>query len=169
MKKIFTILITAVSLSLSAQIYSENFGTTAPTATPYPTVSAFTGYQNSSPITYAGTAEIRQSTPSNYTGASGVDNVFFQTTVSNPTLTISGINTSSVNSSNLEMSLGHYKGNTASSNELKIEVADLTVTTPVWTQLNYSRATGSGTSTWMVIIPSGTIPSTESVTKTWLQ
>ena len=109
MKKIFTILITAVSLSLSAQIYSENFGTTAPTTTPYPTVSAFTGYQNSSPITYAGTAEIRQSTPSNYTGASGVDNVFFQTTVSNPTLTISGINTSSVNSSNLEMSLGHYK------------------------------------------------------------
>ena len=163
MKKIFTLLITAVSLSLSAQIYSENFGTTAPTTTPYPTVSAFTGYQNSSPITYAGTAEIRQSTPSNYTGASGVDNVFFQTTVSNPTLTISGINTSSVNSSNLEMSLGHYKGNTASSNELKIEVADLTVTTPVWTQLNYSRATGSGTSTWMVIIPSGTIPSTTNL------
>ena len=163
MKKIFTLLITAVSLSLSAQIYSENFGTTAPTATPYPTVSAFTGYQNSSPITYAGTAEIRQSTASNYTGASGVDNVFFQTTVSNPTLTISGINTSSVNSSNLEMSLGHYKGNTASSNELKIEVADLTVTTPVWTQLNYSRATGIGTSAWMVIIPSGTIPSTTNL------
>jgi hypothetical protein len=61
------------------------------------------------------------------------------------------------------MSLGHYKGNTASSNELKIEVADLTVTTPVWTQLNYSRATGTGTSAWMVIIPSGTIPSTTNL------
>ena len=163
MKKIFTFLFAVIAFVANAQIYSENFGTTAPTGTPYPNVSAFTGYQNSSPITYAGTAEIRQSTPSNYTGASGVDNVFFQTTVSNPTLTISGINTSSVNSSNLEMSLGHYKGNTASSNELKIEVADLTVTTPVWTQLNYSRATGSGTSTWMVIIPSGTIPSTTNL------
>lgn len=163
MKKIFTILVLSVAFFSNAQIYSENFGTTAPTATPYPTVSAFTGYQNSSPITYAGTAEIRQSTASNYTGASGVDNVFFQTTVSNPTLTISGINTSSVNSSNLEMSLGHYKGNNASSNELKIEVADLTVTTPVWTQLNYSRATGTGTSAWMVIIPSGTIPSTTNL------
>lgn len=143
----------------NAQIYSENMGT--PSATTG--VATYTGWQNgaSSGITYSGDADVRTSSASTgYTGASGSGNVYLAAA---KTFTISGINTSSILSSNLEMSLGHYKSSTTVNNELTIEVANLTETTPVWTQLSYTRATGTGTAIWALVVPTGTIPSTTNL------
>lgn len=158
MKKIFTFLFAVMAFVANAQIYSENMG--APTTTTG--VAAYTGWQNpaSSGITYTGNADVRTSSASTgYTGASAGGNVFI-TSVNNQNFTISDINTSSVASADLEMSFGHWKSVTTSSNELKVEVADLNESTPVWNQLTYTRATGSGTANWVLITPSGTIPST---------
>ncbi|WDT68086.1 T9SS type A sorting domain-containing protein [Cloacibacterium sp. TD35] len=166
MKKIFTLLIAVIGFVANAQIYSENIGTIAPSSSPYPTVADYTGYQNgiSSGITYSGDADVRISTASTgYSGASGSANVFFTNSVAGKYFMISGINTSSIAASNLEMSFGHYKSVTGSNNELKVEVSDLTQAIPVWTQLSYTRATGTGTSNWTLITPTGTIPSTSNL------
>lgn len=159
MKKIFTFLFAVITFVANAQIYSENMG--APSTTTG--VATYTGWQNpaSSGITYTGNADVRTSSAStSYTGASGSGNVFI-TNVVGRNLTISGINTSSVASANLEMSLGHWKSQTAANTELAIEVADLTQTTPIWTALTYTRTlTGS---VWELITPTGTIPSTTNL------
>ena len=158
MKKIFTFLFAVIAFVANAQIYSENFGSPSGTTV----MSSYTGWQNgtSTGVTYGGNADIRNSSASTgYTGASAGGNVFI-TSVNGQNFTISNINTSSVASADLEMSFGHWKSATASSNELKVEVADLNESTPVWNQLTYTRATGTGTSNWVLITPSGTIPST---------
>jgi len=158
MKKFFTLLVIVLGLGINAQIYSENIGSPSGTTV----MSSYTGWQNgtSTGVTYGGNADIRTSSASTgYTGASAGGNVYI-TNVINQNFTISNINTSSVASADLEMSFGHWKSATASSNELKVEVADLNESTPVWNQLTYTRATGLGTANWVLITPSGTIPST---------
>lgn len=158
MKKIYALLTLLVTNLVYCQttIYSENFGTPAATTL----LAAYTGYQNSSPIIYSGTADVRTSTPSDYAGASAAGCVFFGafTTASGTpakTLVISGINTTDF--TNLALSFGHQKGTNAGSNELKVEVsADGTN----WTTLSYTRPTGSGTSNWLMINAAGAIPAT---------
>lgn len=161
MKNIYALLTFLVATFAYSQttIYSESFGT--PSATTL--LTAYTGYQNSSPITYSGTADVRTSTPSDYAGASAGGCVFIGavTTASGTpikTLIISGINTS--NYTNLALSFGHQKGTNASSNELKVEVSSNGTD---WTPLTYTRPTGAGTSTWLVVNPTGTIPSTSTL------
>ncbi len=161
MKNIYSLLSFLVTSVLFAQtvIYSENFGN--PSATTL--LTAYTGFQNTSPFTYSGTADVRSTTPSDYTGASGQGCVFlgaFTTASGTPakTLIVSGINTAGYQ--NLTLSFGHQKGTNAGSNELKVEVsADGTN----WSPLTYSRNTGSGTSVWLVVTPTGTIPSTQNL------
>ncbi|KXH83473.1 T9SS type A sorting domain-containing protein [Chryseobacterium kwangjuense] len=162
MKKIHSFLSILLTTFLFSQttIYSENFGT--PTSTTL--LTAYSGYQNTSPVVYSGTADVRTSTPSEgYTGSSGNGCVFLGavTTIStNPakTLIIQGINTT--NYTGIAMTLGHQKGTNASSNELTIEVsADGTS----WTPLTYTRPTGAGTSNWILISPAGTIPATSNL------
>ncbi len=162
MKNIYALLSFLVTSFVFAQttIYSESFGT--PTATTL--LTAYTGYQNSSPISYSGTADVRTSTPSDYAGASASGCVFlgaFTTASGTPakTLIISGINTTGYN--DLALSFGHQKGTNAGSNELKVEVSSDGTN---WTPLTYSRPTGSGTSIWIVVTPTGTIPATSNLT-----
>ncbi len=161
MKNIYALLSFLMTSFVLAQttIYSENFGT--PTATTL--LTAYTGYQNSSPITYSGTADVRTSMPSDYAGASGNGCVFlasFTTASGTPakTLIISGINTSEYR--DLTLSFGHQKGTNAGNNELKVEVSSDGTS---WSPLTYTRPTGSGTSTWLVITPTGAIPATANL------
>lgn len=161
MKKIYALLTLLVTSLVYSQttIYSENFGTPAAATL----LTAYTGYQNAAPITYAGTADVRTSTPSDYSGASGNGCVFlasYTTASGTPakTLIISGINTSGYQ--NLVLSFGHHKGVNTGSNELKVEVSTDGTN---WTPLTYTRATGSGTSIWIMITASGAIPATSNL------
>ncbi|WP_407403856.1 T9SS type A sorting domain-containing protein [Chryseobacterium sp.] len=159
MKNYYKILLLMANISIFAQsnIYSENFGN--PTATT--PITTYTGYQNTSPIVYSGTADLRTSTPSSgYTGSSANGCVFIGATTATPekSLTIEGINTSNYN--NITLSFGHQKGTNASSNELTVEVSNDGTT---WTPLSYTRPTGASTSTWLLITPTGNIPSTPNL------
>ena len=90
MKKIYSLLLLLVASysSFGQTIYSENMGT--PTAT---TAIAANVFQNTAPIVYTGTADVRATAVSSgYTGASGSGNVFFNAATDN--FQIDGINTS---------------------------------------------------------------------------
>ena len=137
----------------TSTIFSENMG--APTAN---TSIAVNTFQNSGTLSFAGTGDVRTSTPSSgYTGASGGGNVFI-TQTANLFFEISGINTTGY--SNLTLSFGHHKNTIAGSNELAVEFsADGSNYSP----LSYSRPTGSGTATWLLVTPTGTIPATANL------
>ena len=137
----------------TSTIFSENMG--APTAN---TSIAANTFQNSGTLSFAGTGDVRITTPSSgYTGASGDGSVFI-TQTANLFFEISGINTTGY--SNLALSFGHHKNTSAGSNELAVEVsADGTTYSP----LSYSRPTGSGTATWLLVTPTGTIPATANL------
>lgn len=157
MKKIYSLfaaVLFTITASAQTTIYTENMGT--PTTTT--AISANT-FQNGSPISYSGTADVRVSSASSgYTGASGGGNIFF-TGTAGTNFIISGINTSSY--SNIQLSFGQLKTTNASSNELTVEVSSDGST---WTPLTYTRATGSGTAnTYIIITPTGTIPSTSTL------
>ncbi|MCZ2278364.1 MAG: T9SS type A sorting domain-containing protein [Bacteroidia bacterium] len=131
-------------------IFSEDVGNPSGNTA----IGSYTGWQNYGAVTYTGTADVRKTTPSvGYTGASGDGNVFF-TSQAGRYFEISGINTSGY--TNLGLSLGHYKSTTAASNELEVEVSDDGVN---YALLSYTRATGAGTANWILITPTGTIPS----------
>jgi hypothetical protein len=157
MKKIYFLFITFMvcSLSFGQIFYSENMGT--PTST---TLISANTFQNTTPIAYSGTADVRGSTVSSvYSGASGGGNVYF-TGVAGTSFLIEGINTSTYNTSELHLSFGHYKSSTAGNNELTVEVStDGTTYTP----LAYSRATGTGTASWTLITITSGIPSTNNL------
>ena len=94
MKKIYSLLLLVVSFTSFGQtIYSENMGTTA---SGNPLITAYTGFQNSSPIVYTGTGDMRTTTASTgaYVGASGSVNVFLSNTTTAETFQIDGLNTS---------------------------------------------------------------------------
>ena len=150
------LLLISISAKVNGQVtfFSEDVGSPSAT-TP---VATYTGWQNSSPIVFSGSADVRITTPSTgYSGASGSGNVFITNTIGIQ-LTISGINTTAY--TGLSLSLGHFKSTTASSNELVIEVSSDGVT---FTPLTYSRPTGTGTAVWTLINPTGSIPSTPNL------
>lgn len=151
--KIKLIIILSFSYLYSlGQAFTENIGTANGTTT----VAANT-FQNTS-FSFTGTSDTRSTgASSGYVGASGGRNIFFTTTVGT-SFQIAGINTSSL--SNLALKLGHYKSTLTSSNELSIEVSSDGIT---YTPLNYTRPTGSGTAIWVLISPTGTIPSTPNL------
>ncbi len=135
-------------------IFSENIGTPAGTTAINANI-----FQNGSPITFSGTADIRISTPSDtYPGASGNGCVFFGGTTPAKTFIIEGINTS--NYSNIILSFGHQKGTNAGNKELTVAVSSDGTN---WIPLSYTRPTGAGTSIWTLITPAGTIPSTNNL------
>lgn len=130
-------------------ILSENMG--SPTGT---TSIASHTFQNPS-LTFSGTADVRTTTASTgYTGASGSGNVFFTNTIGR-TFEISGISTLGYTSITLEF--GQYKSATAANNELVVEVSS---DGSNYDPLSYTRSTGTGTTNWVLVSPTGTIPST---------
>ena len=57
MKKLYILLLTVVSsVSFGQTFYSENMGTTA---AGNPLITAYTGWQNTTPIVYTGTGDVR--------------------------------------------------------------------------------------------------------------
>ena len=157
MKKLYFLILSFMfgTLSFGQIILSENMGT--PTGTTAISANAF---QNSSPIAYSGTADVRISTGSSgYSGASGGGNVYFTGTAGTSFL-IEGINTSSYNTSELRLSFSHHKSANSASNELTVVVSsDGTTFTP----LTYTRPTGSSTSNWTLISINSGIPSTSNL------
>lgn len=156
MKKLyFFILFVFSSIGFSQTFYSENMGN--PTTT---TAIADNTFQNTSPISYSGTADVRNSTASTgYSGATGGGNVFF-TGIAGRFLLIEGINTSTYNTSDIQLSFGHNKNTTASSNELLVEVS---TNGTDFTPLTYTRASGTGTSNWALVTITSGIPSTTNL------
>jgi hypothetical protein len=135
-------------------IFNETVGTCCSTAN---TSIAATVFDNAS-LTFIGDSDTRTSTASTgYTGASAGRNVFITSTVGR-FFEISNINTSDY--IDLTLSLGHYKSTTAGNNELIIETSSDGIT---YSALSYTRATGSGTANWILINPSGVIPSTANL------
>ena len=149
MKKIFLLLLLFTNICLGqTTIFSENMGTGTGTL-----LIASNTFQNTSPITFSGTADVRSTGASvGYTGVSAGRNIFFTTT--NIYFEISGINTLSYN--NIQLSIGHFKSTTASSNELIIQVSTDGIN---YTSLSYTRSTGTGSTGWSLITPTGQIPS----------
>ncbi len=133
--------------------FSENIGLPSGNTI----ISWYAGWENPLPITFLSTSipetEVRNTAASaGYPGASGGGNVFFTNTPGRNFI-ISGIN--SLGYSSISLSLGHYKNTTAGNNELTIEVSTDGST---FLPLTYSRATGTGTTGWILINPTGFIP-----------
>ncbi len=150
MKKIYSLLLLVVSFTSFGQtIYSENMGTPSGQTT-----IAANVFQNTTPIIYSGTADIRNTlVSSGYSGASGGGNVlinavdeFFQ---------IDGINTAAFNTSGLRLSFG-VNTPTAVTNVLLVDVSTDATN---WTPLTY---TPTGTNWTLATITSG-IPSSSTL------
>ena len=149
---LFSAVILAATVNAQTTFFTENMGTATAT-----TEIAANTFQNAAPVTFSGTADVRASSASSgYAGASAGANVMVN--ANNETFLISGVDTSEYE--NITLSLGQRKGASAANNELKIEVSEDGAT---WTLLSYTRPTGSGTANWAVISPTGTIPTTETL------
>ncbi|WP_264520300.1 T9SS type A sorting domain-containing protein [Flavobacterium sp. N1994] len=157
MKKIYSLLLLVVSCASFGQtIYTENMGTpTGTTLIPaYSTGTAPATFQNSSPIAYSGTADVRiTSVSSGYTAASGGGNVLINAIAEY--FQIDGINTSAYTSSGLQLSFG-INTPTAVTNLLTVEVSTNGTT---WTPVTYTP-TGIG---WTLATISSGIPSSTTL------
>ena len=150
MKKIYSLLLLVVSaVTFGQTIYTENIGTTA---AGNPVITAYTGWQNSTPIVYTGTADVRTtSVSSGYSGASGSCNIFINAV--DEFFQIDGINTSAFSPSGLQLSFG-VNTPTAVTNVLTVEVSTDATN---WTPLTYTpTATGWTLATITSGIPSST-------------
>lgn len=160
MKKIYSLLLLLVAgyTSFGQTIYSENMGVpTATTLIPaYVTGTAPATFQNGAPIVYSGTADVRTSLPSSYTGASAGGNVFI-TNTAGKYFQIDGINTSAYSAANLQLSFGLNA--TATVQPIVEFSTNASATTPTWTAITYTNIAG-----WQLItIPTGVIPSSSTL------
>lgn len=131
------LLLSSVAVWGQTTIYSENMGTTA---TGNPLITAFTGWQNSAPILYTGTGDVRTTGASNgYTGASGSDCIFFAAAAGR-TFIVSGINTSAANASNLQMTFGFASSQANKNLSVETSVDGGTTWTPLATVSNANTA-----------------------------
>ncbi len=161
MKKIYSLLLLVVSCASFGQtIYSENFGTTAPSASPYPLVTVYAGFQNTAPITYTGTSSVRSSgtLSTGYNGASAGSHVFISVTTGvGQVFQIDGINTSAYNSADLQLSFGYLKSSAAS---VALVVEKSTDGTN-WSPITFTDNTNGS---WnLVTVAGGQIPSSTTL------
>lgn len=152
MKKIYSLLLVVVSsLSFGQTFYSENMGT--PSAQ---TPIASNVFQNTSPILYSGTADIRTtSASSGYTGASAGGNVFINAI--GEYFQIDGLNSSAYNTADIQLSFG-INTPTAVTNVLVVEVSTNGGTS--WAPITY---TPSATGWTLATIAGGVIPSSATL------
>ena len=163
MKKIYSLLLLLVASysSFGQTIYSENMGTpTATTLIPaYITGTAPATFQNSTPIVYSGTADVRTSAASSgYSGASGGGNVFI-TNTAGKYFQIDGINTSAFAVTNLRLSFGLNATATVQ------PIVEFSTDGTNWTAITYTSVAG-----WQLITtPSAAIPSTTTLSLRFTQ
>lgn len=153
MKKLYSLLFILVcTLSFGQTIYSENMGTGTGTLA----ITATT-FQNSSPITYSGTADTRSSlVSSGYVGASGERNVFITNTVGKY-FQVDNINTSAYLTADIQMSFGY---NTSSTTITQLVIEQSTDAGATWTPITF---TPSATGWTLVTITGGQIPSSSTL------
>ena len=158
MKKLYSLLaVCSIAASAFAQsvIFTENMGTATST-----TAISANAFQNTTPpIVFSGSADVRgtsNSSTTNYAGASAGANVMINAV--DEDFVIGGINTADF--TNIQLTFGQRKGSNNANNEMTVEVSENGTT---WTALSYTRATGSGTSSWELITPTGNIPSTTNL------
>ncbi len=161
MKKIYSLLLLVVSCASFGQtVYSENFGTIAPSASPYPLVTVYTGFQNTTPITYTGTSSVRSSgtLSTGYNGASGGSHLFISVTTGvGQVFQIDGIDTSAYTSANLQLSFGYLKSSAAS---VALVVEKSTDGTN-WSPITFTDNTNGS---WnLVTVAGGQIPSSTTL------
>jgi Secretion system C-terminal sorting domain len=152
MKKIYSLLLVVVSsLSFGQTFYSENMGTPAAT-----TAISANVFQNSAPIVYSGTADVRSSLASSgYTGASAGGNVFINAV--GEYFQIDGLNSSAYNTADIQLSFG-INTPTAVTNVLVVEVSTNGGTS--WAPITY---TPSATGWTLTTIAGGVIPSSATL------
>lgn len=139
------------SASFAQTFYSENMGTPSGT-----TAISANVFQNSAPIVYSGTADVRATSPSSgYNGSSAGGNVLINAV--DEYFQIDGLNSSAYNSADLQLSFGI---NTPSnvSNVLTVEVS--TDSGATWSPLTY---TPTATGWTLATIGGGTIPSSATL------
>lgn len=156
MKKIYSLfLLVITSVSFGQTFFSENMGTTA---SGNPLITAYTGFQNASPIVYTGTGDLRTTTASTgYVGASGSVNVFLSNTTTAEFFQIDGLNTSAYNTANLQLKFG-YLANSVANAGLIVEVSTNAGTT--WTPLTYTPNTNAN---WNLVTITSGIPSSATL------
>lgn len=151
MKKLYILLLSVVStVSFGQTFYAENMGTPSGT-----TAIADNVFQNSAPIAYSGTGDVRASLPSSgYNGATGAGNVFINAV--DEYFQIDGLNTSPYNTADIQLSFGI---NTPSpvTNVLIVEVSTDATN---WTPITY---TPSGTGWTLATVSGGVIPSSATL------
>jgi hypothetical protein len=166
MKKIYALLfaLTFSCISFGQTIFSENMGTpTGTTLIPaYITGTAPATFQNGSPIVYSGTADVRVTTPSNYTGASAGGNVWLAGVavatppVANKYFQIDGINTSAYSTANIQMSFGYLTSPATS-----LLVVEYSTNGTTWTPITFTNNT---TTAWtFVTVAGGILPSSATL------
>ncbi|WP_396198137.1 T9SS type A sorting domain-containing protein [Flavobacterium sp.] len=159
MKKIYFLLSCLIAVTSYGQtIYTENFGTPASTTL----ITAYTGWQASTPIAYSGSGDVRTSSASTgYVGASGSGNVFL-TSTAGKNLIISGINTSTFTASDIQLSFGY----TTSSTTTQLVVEKSTDGT-TWAPITF---TNNANTNWnLVTIPGGQIPASTTLSLRFTQ
>jgi hypothetical protein len=165
MRKVYIILVICFLLLSRGQygygqttIFSENIGNPAGTTL----ITLYAGWQNNGVLSFSGTGDVRNTTPSSgYTGVSGTGNVFL-TNVVGRTFIISAINTLAYPSSSLQLSFGIYKSTTAEDgSNLDVDVSSDGIS---YSPLSFTLLpTGAGTATWYLRSTTGTIPSTSNL------
>ena len=157
MKKIYSLLFLLLSsVTFSQTFYSENMGT--PSAT---TSIATNVFQNSAPIVYSGTGDVRSTlVSSGYNGASGGGNVLIN--ADTESFQIDGLNTSAYNTANIQLSFG-YNADGAVTNAVTLEFSTNGTT---WNPITY---TPTGTGWTLVTVTGNTLPSSSTLSLRFTQ
>jgi hypothetical protein len=140
---VLTLLTLKTTASWAAIIFSENMG-----APPSTTAIGLNAFQNSGTLTFSGSGDVRNTTVSDYTGASGGGNVFL-TTAGTRNFVIASIDTTGY--SGLTLSFGALKSTVAST------MSELVLSYSIDGGSTYSpiaipaQPTGTGTAVWRVI------------------
>jgi hypothetical protein len=159
MKKIYSLfLLVITSVSFAQTFYSENMGTPGGT-----TPIATNVFQNTAPIVYSGTGDVRATSVSNgYSGASGSGNVFL-TGTAGKYFQIDGLNTSTYNAADIQLSFGYLTNSTAT----QLVVEKSTDSGANWAPITFTN--NANTSWNLVTIPGGQIPSSATLTLRFTQ
>ncbi len=159
MKKLYIIILLVFSsFGFSQTFYSEDMGSPGGTTL----ITAYTGWQNSSPIIYTGSGDVRTSLASTgYTGASGSGNVFLTSTAGR-FLQIDGINSSAYAAGDIQLSFGYLTNNIGT--QLVVEQSTDGTT---WIPITFTQ--NPNTSWHLVTIPGGQIPSSTTLSLRFTQ